>query len=210
MDVSMPGMDGYETAREIRALPGGRDVPIVAMTAHALAEDRSACLAAGMNDHLTKPLDRDRLFSVISRFAGPGRSPAGSTGEGVPGRPTVTSDEALLREVPGLDVEEGLYRLGGKAGIYRTILLGFSKNARDYLQTMHRAMDRERYAEAGEVAHKLAGAAGNVSAVRVRDAARAVEEALDAGLLDEGRARLAELDRPLDMVASGIERLRAT
>lgn len=210
MDVSMPGMDGYETAREIRALPGGRDVPIVAMTAHALAEDRSACLAAGMNDHLTKPLDRDRLFSVISRFAGPGRSPAGSTGEGVPGRPTVTSDEALLREVPGLDVEEGLYRLGGKAGIYRTILLGFSKNARDYLQTMHRAMDRERYAEAGEVAHKLAGAAGNVSAVRVRDAARAVEEALDAGLLDEGRARLAELDRALDMVASGIERLRAT
>ncbi len=216
MDVSMPGMDGYETAREIRALPGGREVPIVAMTAHALAEDRAACLAAGMNDHLAKPLDRDQLFSVISKFVGPGRVPADSVGGGVPGRSAAASgtggpgsDEMLLREIPGLDVDEGLYRLGGKAGIYRTILLGFSNNARDYLQAMHRAMARKGYAEAGEMAHKLAGAAGNVSAVQVRDAARAVEEALDAGRHEEGRARLAELDKALDTVASGIERLRA-
>ncbi len=210
MDVSMPGMDGFEAARAIRALPGGGRTPIVAMTAHVMADDRERCLAAGMTDHLAKPLDRDRLFSVISNVVGtkgrdlPAPSPAGPPGTG-----PVPSDEERLRRIPGLDAQEGLYRLGGKAGIYRSILLGFSVSARKYLEGMNRAMAGGRHGEVRDLAHKLAGAAGNVSAVRVRDVAWAVEEALESGRVEEARSDLEELSRLMDTVVQGIEELRA-
>ncbi|QLA16836.1 hybrid sensor histidine kinase/response regulator [Desulfolutivibrio sulfoxidireducens] len=223
MDVSMPGMDGFTAARAIRALPGGGGVPLVAMTAHVMEGDRARCLEAGMNDHLAKPLDRKRLFSVISRWTrSPGQkdvaageaaswpeTPAPPGGGGTSGTDAPPSDEELLGRLPGLDVQEGLYRLGGKAGIYRRILFGFSASAREYLDVMRLAMAEGRYGEARDVAHKLAGAAGNVSAAGVRDVAWAVEEALDAGRVEEARTRLAELSSVLGTVAEGIERLGA-
>ena len=68
MDIQMPVMDGLTAAREIRRLKQGGDMPIVALTAHALAEDRGKSLAAGMNDHLTKPLNIDDLFRCLAKW----------------------------------------------------------------------------------------------------------------------------------------------
>jgi CheY-like chemotaxis protein len=68
MDVQMPKLDGLEATRQIRALPGYRKTPILAMTANAFLEDRTRCLEAGMNDTLIKPFDPDMLFSTLLKY----------------------------------------------------------------------------------------------------------------------------------------------
>ncbi|KUG27212.1 hypothetical protein ASZ90_002941 [hydrocarbon metagenome] len=210
MDVSMPGMDGYETARKIRALPQGERTPIVAMTAHVLPGDRQRCLDAGMNDYLSKPLDRQQLFAVIAKWTGPKPlQDAALEGHAAPfpddSGAGPLSDEALLRRIPGLDVDEGLYRLGGKAGIFRSILAGFAASGREYLGQIRQAMAQGLAGPARDVAHKLAGAAGNISAVEVRDLAWAMEESLDSGRLEEAGVLLESLTRAMEAVAGGIE-----
>jgi len=75
MDCQMPVLDGYEATREIRALEAGRGhIPIVALTAHAMKDDDAKCMAAGMDHHLTKPLDRDRLQACLDQYFDGGSS----------------------------------------------------------------------------------------------------------------------------------------
>ena len=122
MDMQMPELDGLEASRQIRALPGHAQTPIIAMTANAFAEDRQACLAAGMNDHLAKPFSPEALFGKIARCLC-GRSPRMPQLPAVPpatelplgelaadALPTATPEawQARLAQVRGLDLEQGL------------------------------------------------------------------------------------------------------
>ncbi|MEI7743984.1 MAG: PAS domain S-box protein [Chloroflexota bacterium] len=118
MDVQMPVLDGLTATREIRRLPGRADIPIVAMTANAFDEDRRACLEAGMNDHLPKPVDPDRLYAALERWVPARRS--GSLTEAA--RRASTPDDgrsASLHQLMGTTPAAGLRAEGQAAGATR-------------------------------------------------------------------------------------------
>ena len=128
MDVEMPELDGLEATRRIRASDRRdiADLPIVAMTAHAMAGDHDKSLEAGMNDHLTKPIDPDKLFAALLKWIRPGeRPPPGlEAGRGEAGR---DAEGPPLPELPGIAVETGLARVGGNRRLYRELLVKFAR-----------------------------------------------------------------------------------
>src|SRR5262249_50854299 len=120
MDLQMPEMDGLTATRLLRADPRFNDLPIIAMTAHALLEERQRCLEAGMNDHVTKPIDPDALFAALSRWTTPKRrvAPAPSSGPTVP--------DETFPPIEGIDIASGLKRVAGNKRLYRSLLEQFA------------------------------------------------------------------------------------
>ena len=165
MDLHMPIMDGFESTRRIRALPGGLTLPIIAMTAAAMSHDREASAAAGMDDHIAKPIDPRELAETLIRWVKPGRrdvateQPADTSTTEIA---TLEEIEALERALPAVSVRESLARMGGDATFYRRLLQSFRlrhRNTREQLQVQ---------LETGELdslflsVHNLKGEAGNL------------------------------------------------
>ena len=175
MDIQMPVMDGIEASATIRGLPAGRykDLPIIAMTAHAMSGDREKSLAAGMNDHVTKPLDTVELFSALARWIKPR---PGLGGEPAPG-PTARADGdgPDLPDLPEIDVELGLRRIGGNKSLYIDLLEKFRDDYQDAAERMEDLLAGGQKQEARRLAHTIKGVAGNIGAIQVQSAAAEVE-----------------------------------
>ncbi|EKV29778.1 Sensor protein barA [Caenispirillum salinarum AK4] len=178
MDVQMPGMDGLETTRAIRALPKVSDIPIIAMTAHAMASDRERCLAAGMNDYLSKPLDPNALLDTLLRWSGRGR-------EGPPPSPEPPPQAAPTPEtgpvLPVLDTERTLRRLGGRPEVYRRLLKNLMPTVDDCLRQAEAAWRDCAMKDLERAAHTLKGAASNLGAAAMAEAAKRLQYAAAAG-----------------------------
>ena len=174
MDVQMPGMDGLEATRIIRT-EAPASLPIIAMTAHATAGDRERCLAAGMNGHLAKPVDRKELLSAIRRFI-----PALADIE-APAEETSTTPDGLPDRLPGIDLASGLTRMGGDPAGYASVLAGFIRDHGEAVEQLAGPIADGDLRTAAARAHGLKGAAGNVSAVGLAEAARNLETTCRAG-----------------------------
>ena len=129
MDVQMPEMDGYQATKAIRSDPRFAGLPIIAMTAHATIEERQKCLDAGMNGHVSKPIDPAALFETVERFAA-ARVPGPAVPAAEPA-PAAVSDGDELPAVPGLDVADGLGRVAGNTKLYRKLLHRFATTQAD-------------------------------------------------------------------------------
>jgi CheY-like chemotaxis protein len=177
MDVQMPIMDGHEATRIIRRDTRFRDLPIIAMTAHAMAGDRENSLAAGMNDHITKPIDPEELYRTLGHWLGGPAAVAATEPAAREPAEIITADESPeLPELEGIDVESGLRRLLGNKKSYRRILLKFRKDFLAAADTIKTLVSEENYTEAEILAHTVKGAAGNIGAQGLQEAGAALEK----------------------------------
>jgi CheY-like chemotaxis protein/HPt (histidine-containing phosphotransfer) domain-containing protein len=210
MDVQMPVMDGLTATRRIRAMPAGAELPIVALTAHALAEDRDRCLAAGMNDYLTKPIDPDRLLATLGQWIAPAAAAVKTR------LPVRTADRAAALPVsepgatdsPALDVTAALQRLGGNEPLLRSVAAEFARDYAGAGATIDRLLAAGDIDKARRLAHTIKGVAGNISANPLAVAARDLEAALASGRQFEPGV-LAACNAALDAAVAAAVRLTA-
>ena len=188
MDVQMPVMDGYTATREIRNLKSEiRNVPIIAMTAHAMSGDEDKSLQAGMNGHVTKPIDPDQLFSALQKWIKPAavraallKSVPVSGGPPVhevsPGPDqTVAHEDELPEILPGFDLEAGLKRLQGNRRLYRKLLVDFGANYTETAAEIRKTLDANDFDQAHSLIHNIKGLAGNLEATELLAAAVEME-----------------------------------
>ena len=196
MDMQMPEMDGLAATRELRRT--GSALPIIAMTANAMKSDLDACLAAGMNDHVTKPIERKALVQSLRRW--------------LPQRPS-SHEEATATpaaDVPaleGIDVTGSLDRLGLDYETLKRMLVRFADTQGPTLDALRSAVAVGDAAAAARHAHALAGASGNLGADALRAAAKAIERAGHEGGDGLGRL-LADLESRAAIVFRSIDQLR--
>ncbi len=184
LDIQMPEMDGFETIRAIRTDAGLAGLPVIAMTAHAMLGDREKCLAAGMDDYLTKPFRRDELDHIVRRWWKP---------------PGPADDAPPAAE--GFDLEHALGFLGGDQELLREVLVAFFDNvpvALAQLEEAARLADAHRLATA---AVAFGDAAEYVGAQQVRETAAAIERLAQTG-------NLAAIPTQIDQLAEAVRQVR--
>lgn len=220
MDVQMPVLDGLAAARRIRAGSGCPDIPIIAMTAHALEGDRQRSLEAGMNDHLTKPIDVGMLYAALLRWlpareagASPAHSasiPAAAAADSRPaGQAEAPGTADWPAELPGIDMVRGLANHLGRPALYRRILDEFAAAFATGSARLHQALAHGDTETAYRWVHSLKSGAATIGAAGLAAQARELEHWLRAGRAP-GETDLQALDASLHAVCSALAALPCT
>jgi two-component system sensor histidine kinase/response regulator len=234
MDVQMPVMDGYTATRKIRewetkvrgqtaedrkggsALsPQSSELPIIAMTAHAMAGDEQKSLEAGMNGHVTKPIDPNQLFAtlqkwikpVAERIVVPKKSPGRDASAG--------TDQRLPESLPGFDLAAGLSRLMGNKRLYRKLLFDFGANYGAVAGEIRQALAAGNFDQAHRLVHTLKGLAGNLAATDLQAAAVEMEKLVKGRTAqtashEELNQKLTELEGALGQALEAVQNLAPT
>jgi len=201
MDIQMPEMDGHEATRIIRKKHSSDSLPIIALTAHAMAGEREKCLNSGMNDYLSKPINTEDLFAVLTKWIKPGERSIPVSKE----PPPFTEDhDELPVELPGINVSEGLERVGGKKGFFKKLLLEFYNDYRSAAEEITEALSNGQTEYAKRRAHTIKGVAATIGAEHLKKNASDLEEAFIHDTGDDKQALLSELTGSLAEVIESI------
>jgi signal transduction histidine kinase/CheY-like chemotaxis protein/HPt (histidine-containing phosphotransfer) domain-containing protein len=197
MDLHMPEMDGLETTRRIRQMPNGIDIPIIAVTAAAMDDERSACLHAGMSDHIGKPLLPESLFAALRRWL-----------PDLLGDPV---DSSAKNNAPIASRDDGFAELGRRLGaddaIVNRLLLRFMEEFSEFDREIHLAIESSDLKQARALVHMLGGAAANLALRSLGEACGNLEATL---VIDESQLvalQFENVSRALSAVISQIRTL---
>jgi signal transduction histidine kinase/HPt (histidine-containing phosphotransfer) domain-containing protein/ActR/RegA family two-component response regulator len=202
MDIQMPEMDGFEATRAIRRLPLHQNLPIIAMTAHTLKEDRKKCIDAGMNDYISKPVSQEKLFKVLTHAMGKTLSP-GDPGvfihEKKSHRPGTSG---LPPAMPGINIKKAMVRLHAGDQAFLRILNVFYRNHQSTMKALTTAWRKNDMDGLIQQLHSLKGAAAGIGATALQHLAQTHEHACiknrtqtpvareDLDLLEQGLAQV--------------------
>ncbi|MBF0182840.1 MAG: response regulator [Magnetococcales bacterium] len=200
MDLQMPVLDGYEATRRIRSDPTYNDLPIIAMTANAMAGERERYLEAGMTDYVTKPVDMNQLFAALLKVLPTSRGATAVRNEGeVPATPTA-EEVFSLPEMAGIDQRFALNKLGGNRRLYRKLLQKFYESQANTASELRQVLENGQQEVAQRMVHTLKGMAGNVGARELQTVCEKLEQLILVGteepllaMLDRFETQLAEI-----------------
>jgi hypothetical protein len=199
MDMQMPVMDGVTATIEVRKTMSAEQLPIVAMTANAMVQDKEKCMAAGMQDFVTKPIDPDVLWETLLRVIRPKAknqesivlTKVSQTGSDAtvatpsvltPVVPVVIEQFVLPSGIQGLDSALGLRRVSGKIALYETILRKYISSQATVIDELRAAVENQDFELAKRLAHTTKGVSGNIGATEVQEIAAEIEAGLGEGV----------------------------
>lgn len=200
MDIQMPVMDGYEATAEIRKEYDRDILPIVAMTAHALAGEKEKSLSRGLNDHVTKPIDPDVLFSTIANWVEPKRELLTETKKEervLLFRQKEHSFDLLPDSLPPFDLDIALVRVGGNKQLLHKLLIKFYEQYNHFIADLNEMIATEQFKNAQIQVHTLKGAAGNLAAQAVYEEAHLLEIAIGHRELSQITERMSKFEATL-------------
>jgi PAS domain S-box-containing protein len=197
MDCQMPVMDGYAATRALRERPALRNLPVIAMTANAMVGDRERTLAAGMNDHISKPIDIDEMFATLARWLAPRNHTAQSI--------EANGVAAVFRSLPGVDMSTALERMGSSESLFARTLKRFLDAERDFVARFASTRAVGEAAAARRMAHDLQSVAGTLGMNGLRQAALALEQACCADDAPAVDACLHEVSVQIEPILQGAQ-----
>ncbi|RNF29067.1 hypothetical protein NM04_19870, partial [Massilia aurea] len=215
MDIQMPEMDGLAATREIRLDARLRELPVVAMTAHALASDRALSRLAGMNDHVTKPIDPDLLFCTLLKWIDPARLEGRPAPQGLlpavqaqaPGHDPAST--AALPAVPGIDWRLALDKVDGQRRRLEKRAGSFVREYAAAPRILRDALAAGDHPRLQGLAHNLKSSAAYVGAFELAGAASRLEQDLRAGQLERVGIQVPALVAAAESVLAGLAQLAA-
>lgn len=200
MDVQMPVMDGYQATRALRKLPGCSHLPVIAMTANVMSDDRKMCLQVGMDDFIGKPILPQTLYSTLSRWLSPQHNHQNTSSSG-------SNDE--LPYLYGIDEVTGLRYCAGDKSVFRKILQKFAENHAASIDEVVHAIACQNFIGAKQIMHTLKGLAGSLGAVALHGHVVRLEELLaeqNSSIENSKTKRLLSLcDQELSRVIGSIQ-----
>ena len=205
MDVQMPEMDGYEATRHIRKEFSSQNLPIVAMTAHAMKGDREKCFESGMNEYITKPIDRTALFSALSKWMQP--SNYGSDECSQAPKTESGRKEDLPEKLPGIDLVAAVKRIRNTS-LLKKLLIEFSDKYAAEVEKLNACIRKNDLETAIRRVHTVKGVAGNFSASILYESAQCLETVLRHDKREELNPTLQKFSEALNTVVTSGRKLK--
>ncbi|WP_168203446.1 ATP-binding protein [Oceanispirochaeta crateris] len=200
MDIQMPVMDGLEATQMIRQLETPqKDIPIVAMTARAMTGDRDEFLKTGINDYISKPIDPDKLYSILARWL-----QAGESEPDLVHKVKMDDPPGFPQLITGINISIGLSHIAGNKSLYMSLLKDFLQGNKNFYQEVSSLLDSGNLTEAHRYAHTLQGVSGNIGAEELQELSKNLVDAIVAEK-DEVLEVLEKTDKLLSAILSDIE-----